>query len=269
MDSSKSFSLLTLNCFGLWLPGTHQRLFALARELDRRIDQVICIQEIQLHRYQQLLANSCSNYPYSYFERYIHCPKGGLLTLSQIPFTEKVFVPYDERGLWYTPMLLDRLFYKGMLITKLNWSNVPITIINTHILANYVGDWERCGIYSRVEERQLRQLAETVKAQPTDSLVLVVGDFNIPRGSKLLGDFLADCGLTDPLADDPRPTLRVPLGFLSPYSLAIDYILYRMPADWQLNVACNFCFSDKHFIKRGQFGYLSDHLGIEIHIAIH
>jgi endonuclease/exonuclease/phosphatase family metal-dependent hydrolase len=204
---SHSFSLLTLNCFGLWLPNTARRLLALAKELDQSSYQVVCLQEIQLHAYQRLLVKECGSYPHSRYEPYAHCPKGGLLTLSRLPITSTSFEPYTERGLWYTPMLLDRLFFKGMLITKLTWSKIPIVIINTHLLANFAGDWERHGMYARVEEKQLRELAETARSQPADSITIVVGDFNIPRGSGLYHDFLAHSGLTDLLAGDTRPTL--------------------------------------------------------------
>ena len=82
---SDSFSLLTLNCFGGYLPYTSRRLLALAQELERRSNHVVCLQEIQLNRYQQLLVNGCASYPYPFFEPYLHGPKGGLLTLSRIP----------------------------------------------------------------------------------------------------------------------------------------------------------------------------------------
>ncbi len=261
-----SLSLLTLNCFGLWLPNTKHRLLALGQELEQSSHQVICMQEIQLHQYQELLVKACPSYSYPLYERYFHCPKGGLLTLSRLPVTSNFLEPYHERGLWYTPMLLDRLFYKGMLITKLLWRNISIVIINTHILANYIGDWERHGMYARVEEKQLLQLADTVRNQPTDSLIIVVGDFNIPRGSKLYYDFLANSGLTDPLAGDVRPTLRTPVKVPSRYSLAIDYALFRMPSEHSLKIDCDLCFSSKYWINERHQDYLSDHNGIEIQI---
>lgn len=262
-----SFSLLTLNCFGLWLPNTRRRLLALAKELEGSSYQVVCLQEIQLHRYRKVLVEGCASYSYAVFEPYIHCPKGGLLTLSRLPLTSSFFQPYEERGLWYTPMLLDRLFFKGMLITKLTWANNPIVIINTHLLANFAGDWERHGMYARSEEKQLRQLAETVKSQPDDSIVIVVGDFNIPRGGGLYEDFLAHSELTDLLAGDTRPTLRLPLGAHSGFSLPIDYVLVRMPEKESLTIHCDLCFSGKYKINNRHQGYLSDHHGVEVRIT--
>src|SRR5688572_17503999 len=255
---NNSFSLLTLNCFGLWLPNTWRRLIALARELEQSSCKVVCLQEIQLHKYQRLLVRECASYPYSFHEPYIHCPKGGLLTLSRLLLTSTFFEPYAERGPWYTPMLLDRLFFKGMLITSLRWKDVPVIIINTHLLANFAGDWERHGMYARVEEKQLRQLAETVQSQPRNSIIIVVGDFNVPRGSALYQDFLVHSGLTDLLAGDIRPTLRIPLRATSRFSLAIDYVFVRIPDRYSLKIESDLCFSRKYAIGNGRQGYLSD-----------
>ncbi len=263
---SDSFSLLTLNCFGLLLPGTRRRLFALARELENRSYQVVCLQEIQLHNFQKLMVKACTSYSYSAYEPYLHCPKGGLLTLSRLPIMNKSFEPYTERGLWYTPMLMDRLFYKGMLIQDLMWAGTPMVIINTHLLANYAGDWERHGMYARLEQKQLQQLAEIVRRQPADSFVIVVGDFNVPRGSGLYRDFLTASGLTDPLAGDTRPTLRTPFGVPSRYSLPIDYVFVRMPSRHSFKIDCDLRFTGKYKINNWQQGYLSDHNGIEIRI---
>lgn len=143
-----------------------------------------------------------------------------------------------------------------------------MVIINTHLLANYAGDWERPGMYARVEEKQLRQLAETAQVQPVDSIVIVVGDFNIPRGSKLYEGFLAASGLTDLLAGDPRPTLRMPSGVPSRYSMPIDYVFVRIPGRNSLKIDCDLCFTDKYRISPGRQSYLSDHTGIELSLTI-
>ena len=261
------FSLLTFNCFGLWLPNTRRRLVALAKELEQSLYDVVCLQEIQLHAYQRLLVNGCASFSHPISEPYFHCPKGGLLTLSRMPIASASFEPYTERGLWSTPMLFDRLFFKGMLITKLTWKNVPMVIINTHLLANFAGDWERYGMYARVEEKQLQQLAEMVRSQPLDSIILVVGDFNIPRGCGLYRDFLIHSGLTDLLAGDTRPTLRLPPGAPPRFSLPIDYVFIRTPDQHTLKIDCDLCFSNRYTIQNGQQGYLSDHRGIEIQIT--
>ena len=264
---TETFSLLTLNCFGGYLPNTSRRLLALAQELERRTDQVVCLQEIQLNWYLRLLVRACRSYPYHAYEPFFRCPKGGLLTLARIPIKNKRFIAYTDRGLWYTPMLMDNLLYKGMLIVEMEWENVPLVVINTHLLANYIGDWERHGRHAQVEEKQLRQLAETVKKQPTEALVLVAGDFNIPRGSKLYKNFIALSGLEDPLAEDTRPTHRPPFGIPAQYALPIDYVLFRRPANRALKIDSDLHFTEKQGLYGGHHGYISDHNGIGIHIT--
>jgi len=264
---AESFSLLTLNCFGGYLPNTARRLLALAHELERRTDQVVCLQEIQRNAYLRLLLRACHSYPFHAYEPYFRCPKGGLLTLSRLAIKNKQFISYTDRGLWYTPMIMDNLLYKGMLIIELEWEDVPLVVINTHLLANYIGDWEWHGRHAQVEEKQLRQLAATVKTQPTEALVVVAGDFNIPRGSRLYQDFLALSGLEDPLAEDTRPTHRPPLGVPAQYALPIDYVLVRMPADRALKLHCDLYFTEKQGLYGRHHGYISDHNGIGIQIT--
>ena len=164
-------------------------------------------------------------------------------------------------------MLMDKLLYKGMLITNVTWEEIPVIIINTHLLANYVGDWDRHGIYARIEEKQLQQLAIAVRNQSADSLILVVGDFNIPRGSQLYHDFLADSGLTDPLAGDTRPTLRLPSELPSRYSLPIDYVLVRPPNAGSFKIERDHRFSGIYWINNRRQDYLSHHNAIEIRIT--
>jgi endonuclease/exonuclease/phosphatase (EEP) superfamily protein YafD len=264
---SNSFSLLTFNCFGGYLPGTSRRLLALANELEHRSDQVVCLQEIQLHSYQRLFQKACGSYIYQIYEPYVQCPKGGLLTLSRTPIVNRQFIPYAERGLWYTPMIMDRLLYKGMLITQLEWEKLPIIVINTHLLANYFGDWNRHGKYSQIEEQQLRQVADTVQIQLPETIVIVAGDFNIPRGSWLYHDFLTRSGLSDPLAGDTRPTHRPPVGIPARYALPLDYVLVRIPANLSLTVDCDLCLSNKLWQNNRHQSYLSDHNGIYIRIT--
>ena len=133
---------------------------------------------------------------------------------------------------------------------------------------------EGCWIYYKLSpqpdaecERQLRQLAETVQAQPKDSIVIVVGDFNIPRGSGLYRNFLLHSGLTDLLAGDHRPTLRMPFKAASSISLSIDYILAQVPEKYSFKIDCENCFTERYTIGNRMQGYLSDHHGIEVRLT--
>lgn len=263
-----SLSLLTLNCFGTPVPTTRRRLLALARQLEQSPLQLICLQEVQLVMYQELLIQACASYPFQAYEPYLHCPMGGLVTLSRVPLAAQRFEVFAEQGLWYLPTLMDKILRKGMLITSLHWGSVPVVIINTHILANYNGDWERQGVFARMQEKQLRQLAETVAGQPSNALVIVAGDFNIPRGSRSYRDFLGWTGLTDPLAEDLRPTHRPPRGVPAQYSLPIDFVFVRVPQTLSLHISSDLRFSSKFDLDHRRQDYLSDHNAIEVSFTI-
>jgi len=209
---SGPLSLLSLNCFGAPVPTTRRRLRALAQHLEQSSLEIVCLQEVQLLAYQNLLFQACASYPFQAYEPHLHCPKGGLVTLSRAPLISQHFETFAEQGRWYLPTAMDRFLRKGMLISSLHWGAVPVVVINTHILANYSGDWARAGVYTRMQEKQLRQLADTVAAQPANALVTVMGDFNVPRGSHLYHNLLQHTGLVDVLAGDLRPTHRPPPG---------------------------------------------------------
>ena len=259
-----SLSLLTLNCFGTPVPRARRRLRALARQLEHSTIQLVCLQEVQLVFFQRLLIQACASYPFEAFEPHLHSPKGGLVTLSRMPLATQLFETYTEQGRWYLPTAMDRFLRKGMLISSLHWGSTPVVVINTHVIANYNGDWERQGVFARMQEKQLQQLAEIVTMQPSDALVVVVGDFNIPRGSRLYKNFLQGTGLIDTLAEDRRPTHRPPRGVPAHYSLPIDFVFVRVPQTMSLQIKCDLRFSDKFELSHKYNDYISDHNAIEV-----
>jgi len=259
-----SLSLLTLNCFGTPVPRARRRLRALARQLEHSTIQLVCLQEVQLVFFQRLLIQACASYPFQAFEPHLHSPKGGLVTLSRMPLATQRFETYTEQGRWYLPTAMDRFLRKGMLMSSLHWEGAPVVVINTHVIANYNGDWERQGVFARMQEKQLHQLAEVVAIQPSDTLVVVVGDFNIPRGSRLYKNFLQGTGLIDTLAEDRRPTHRPPRGVPAHYSLPIDFVFVRVPQAMSLQIKCDLRFSDKFELSHKYHDYISDHNAIEV-----
>lgn len=259
-----SLSLLSLNCFGAPVPTTRRRLRALAQHLEQSSLQIVCLQEVQLFAYRDLLFKTCVSYPFQAYEPHLHCPKGGLVTLSRTPLVTQYFETFVEQGAWYLPTAMDRFLRKGMLISTLYWGDVPVVVINTHILANYNGNWGRAGVYTRMQEKQLLQLAQTVAAQPANALVAVVGDFNIPRGSYLYQDLLSQTALVDVLAGDERPTHRPPRGVPAHYSLPIDFVFVRVPSSLALQVSGDLRFSSKLNVTPRHLDYLSDHNAIEV-----
>ena len=262
-----AFSLLTFNVYGIPAPGTSARLRTLARQVDSEDLTVICLQEVQANPYRKLLMQATMTYRYAAFEPFVHAPKGGLLTLSRAPLLASTFTIYRERGLWYTPALADWILHKGLLITRYRLHGQPVVVINTHLTANYMGNWGRGNAYAEHEHRQLMQLAEVVEAQSLDALVIVAGDFNVPRGTWLYESFLRESRLTDPLADSVEPTLRKRAGFPNRYFAAIDYVLFRSPPLPGCHYHSRSRFQEPMLLSNGRKDHLSDHIGIEFQIA--
>jgi len=261
------FSLVTFNCFGAPAPNVRRRLRALAQELNRRADSVVCLQEAQAHAYRKLLIQACSDYPFTCYEPFIHAPKGGLLTLATLPIEQYEFILYRSREIVRPPALMDWALHKGVLLTRFSLANLPIVVLNTHLSANYSVNWNTDNHYARIEHGQLQQLAEIVRMQPPEALVVAAGDFNIPRGSWLYNDFLRESGMVDPLAGDTRPTHRPPLGLPARFAKPIDFALVRLPELPGLAIESDLCFNQPVPLAGGRRGYLSDHYGVELRIS--
>ncbi len=247
-------------------PTTHARLLTLARELNARDYHVVCLQEVQSHAYRRLLARACVSYPHAAYAPFVHAPKGGLLTLARLPIAEFQFTLYHSREVPYPPSLMDWLLHKGVLAARLEYAGLSIVVLNTHLNANYSGNWDRRNRYARGEAAQLYELAEVARAQPPEALVVAAGDFNFPRDSWLYQEFLAESGMTDPLAGDMRPTVRAPLSFSERYSLPIDFALVRAPRLAGLRIASELRFVEPVLFS-GRPRFLSDHVGVELRVS--
>ncbi len=263
-----TFSLITLNCFGVPTPTTRRRLAALARALNQREATVVCLQEVQAHNYRRLLIRACDHYPSHAFTPFMHAPKGGLLTLSRLPIEHIQFILYRERGRWWTPAIQDWILHKGVLISRMTLNGIPIAVLNTHLTANYSGDWRRTNRYAQHERSQLQQLSEAVQVESAETLVVVAGDFNIPRGSWLYKEFLVASGMTDPLAGDKQPTFRPPRGIPGRYVVPVDFTFVRLPENLpDVQIRNQIIFQEKYPLIAGRKGYLSDHFGVELELS--
>jgi len=260
-----TFSLLTLNCFGMPTPTTRARLVMLADALNVRDDLVVCLQEVQAHAYRRLLMRACASYPYAAYVPFVHAPKGGLLTLARLPIAAFQFSLYRSRPVPYPPALMDWFLHKGVLATRFEYAGLPVVVLNTHMHANYSGNWDRRNRYARAEAEQLRELAEIVRAQPPEALVVAVGDFNFPRGSWLYTEFLAASGMIDPLTGDTRPTVRALPGVPARYAQPIDFAFVHAPSLPGLRIESQLRFGEPVPFE-GRPRFLSDHVGVELRV---
>lgn len=203
------------------------------RQLNHSPAQVLCLQEIQQNAYVALLTRGLRDYSHHAYERNRFAPKGGLYTAARVNLIESKFIPYQNRGRMLSLGVADWALNKGVLISQVESSAQRIIIMNTHLHANYLGNWEKSDSFAQIQRDQVLHLADIVNAQPADALVIVCGDFNFPRGTFLYDELLNAAQLHDPLANDPRPTYR-PFRIVPArkWAIPIDFVLVRMP-DWK------------------------------------
>ena len=259
-----SFSLLTLNSFGLPFFLGLRRMGILANELNQRNDTILCLQEIQQDIYLPLLRKKLTRFPNQSYQKNVFAPMGGLLTASRQPFTRVEFLPFPNRGKLFSIGFADWALRKGVLLSELNLDGMRVIVLNTHIHANYTGQWSRESILARIQYDQVHYLAELAQAQPLDAFVIICGDFNFPRNTFLYEELAGISGFVDPLHNNPRPTYR-PVSFLaSKWSVTLDFIFYHKPDKISGDVDADIFPIENSRAKHASSRFLSDHSALNL-----
>ena len=223
-----AFTLLSLNTFGIPFFLSLRRIKRLAYELNRVAPAIVCLQEIQQNIYVPLLERHLTEYSHLASFRHRYAPKGGLFTAS-IYGGDSEFHPFPNRGKPVSMGFADWALYKGVLLTTLRVAGQLIVVMNTHLQANYLGNWDISNKQTQIELDQVGFLADLARSQPADAWVFACGDFNFPRATPPYNRMIAESGLIDALADDPRPTYR-PFPLVSAkWQMSLDYFFYRRP----------------------------------------
>jgi endonuclease/exonuclease/phosphatase family metal-dependent hydrolase len=263
-----SFSLLSLNTFGVPLLSS-RRLHRLTAELMRLAPTVICLQEIQQNIYLPLLKHGLA--PYSHFAFFHNriAPKGGLFiaTASACPEIESKFFPFPNQGRLLSIGFSDWWLNKGVLRVSLEVGGCRFVIMNTHLQANYAGDWQLSNLQTQIQLDQVSYLVELIHAQPVDAWVIVCGDFNFPRQTPVYEWMAVHSGLIDPLAQDPRPTYQPFPLVPSRWKMALDYFFYRAPPEDASKVMADIIpivNNEAHFAYQR---FLTDHKALILQIG--
>ena len=226
-----SFSLLSLNTFGVPFYLSLGRIKRLALELNRLAPSLICLQEIQQNAYLPLLQHYLTAYSHLAYFRNRFAPKGGLFTasISTYPIVKHSFFPFPNQGHLLSIGFSDWALNKGVLMTNLEVDKRCFVVMNTHLQANYLGDWRLSNSQTRIQLDQVKYLGELIHAQPNDAWVILCGDFNFPRHSPAYQQMVLQSGLVDAHADNPRPTYQ-PFPLVSAkWRTSLDFIFYRKP----------------------------------------
>jgi endonuclease/exonuclease/phosphatase family metal-dependent hydrolase len=259
-------TILSMNCLGLPvpMPGLRTRLRALGNALAAAGADVACLQEVGRWRHLPLLRHDETTWAHAMAIAYPYAPKGGLVTLARLPLVDTNYKAFRERGRAASLHAAERYQGKGVLHTTFAIAEHSLAVLNTHLSANYSASWSYANPYARVERAQLREIAEVVRAVPEDTILVVAGDFNVPRGSWLYDEFLSATGLDDPLAESTEPTYRPLVGMPARAAQALDHIFVRAPRELPITARSELCFREPVWLAHGARGYLSDHLGVRL-----
>ncbi|RIK30015.1 MAG: hypothetical protein DCC52_06955 [Chloroflexi bacterium] len=245
------------------------RLTRLMRQLNHSAEQVLCFQEIQQNSYLALLKRNLTAYTHHAFERNRFAPKGGLYTATRLAVQSSEFFAYQNRGRMVSLGVADWALNKGVLVSRLQVGAQRMIVMNTHLHANYGGNWDPEHSFAKIQRDQIEHLADLVNAQASDALVIVCGDFNFPRGAFLYDELLKRTNMFDPLANDPRPTYR-PFRIIpgaKKWAIPIDFVLLRLASWPRLEFK-----ADIHHIQDTTRAlphqrFLTDHNALSLHVT--
>ena len=157
---------------------------------------------------------------------------GGVVTVASGQIDQPRFEQF-RATIW-----MERLARKGFLVTRQEIGGDHVTVVNTHLTANYARDWSAENGFTRVQIKELDQLAAAVRRLPERDLVIVAGDFNFPASAPQFEEFMAASGLARAMDWSAVPADA--RGFHE-----IDNVHYRPPAGRRVAARAELCFQDQ------------------------
>ncbi len=263
-DAGARVTVQTLNTRGVpitgsGLPGRYAAIGAVLAAGDA---DVVCFQEVITWWHLTLLRPRMRSFPHLSYRASRAGPAGGVVTFSRLPVARTAYhgfgTPPDTPGISRGIRL--RAGLKGALVTML--AAPGLSVVNTHPVANWDGDWSPGNRFYPLHRAQLTALARVMRE--VDGPAVLCGDFNLARDSALFDDFMADTGLGDAFEGECPPTFRAE--YLPPGKPphCIDYILTAGGAKTE---AATVTFVDQEPLPGGP-GYVSDHLGLRATLVL-
>lgn len=255
---SGELTVVTLNTRGIPLAGSHlaERLVAIGARLDAGDADVVCLQEVVTWWHLRLLAGHMRSFRHVAYQRSAAGPAGGLVTFSRRTVSGREYrrfgVPPGGPGITRTMRLRGAL--KGALVTRLR--EPELTVVSTHPLSNWDGDWTPANRFYPQHRAQLGALTAVLRG--VDGPAVACGDFNVAGDSELMREFMADNRLCDVFDGACPPTFRaeyLPAGAM-PH--CIDFILTTCDVK---TVTASPVLTEQVALSRGP-AWLSDHIGL-------
>jgi endonuclease/exonuclease/phosphatase family metal-dependent hydrolase len=252
--------LLTFNT--LFKGDVRPRLRALGTILRRERYDVVCLQELMYRRNARLLRRVAGDaYPHHAYTGAVAL-HGGLMLLSRWPLRHRAFTRFPAAR----PVRPELLMRKGVQVAVVALPAGDCTVVNTHLSANRDDDWSPGNRYTRVRRGELDGLAAVLSAVDPRLPLVVLGDFNLPRSSRVLAEFAVRQRLDDAMGGRHEPTYRPTPQFPSPP--AFDRVFLRAAPTCGLTWRARLVFQDAVPLADGRQAYLSDHYGIETELTL-
>ena len=180
--------ILTWNIHGTSIGDRKERFPIIRDAIERYQPDIACIQEVLFPKSRSML-DGLTDYHVSRELNFFPplTTKGGLATLTRSKPLEVSFHPYQSQGNFFTEQKWDKLIGKGFLETIIEDTQLgKVRVINTHNVCTYTEDTDR------YLEAQAEQLLQRIKSHTENGeFIIVAGDFNFKRKSKLYPQFRA------------------------------------------------------------------------------
>jgi endonuclease/exonuclease/phosphatase family metal-dependent hydrolase len=256
----------SLNTRGMSVKGSRlpERYRAIGAAFEASEVDVVNYQEVLTYYHLWHLTRAMPSFGTVSYRQSVVGPAGGVVTFSRraVESTQYRRLPMLTAAETAGVSRLTRFEapLKGALVSRL--VEPRVSIVNTHLLANFDGDWSETNRFNQVHRSQLARLAGVVGSVPGPTIVS--GDFNISRDSALYRDFLAETELVDAFGGNCPPTFRAE--FLEPGKTphCIDFVLLAGSIEV---VNADVIFTGKVAMPSGS-GYLSDHLGLRADLVV-
>ncbi|HUD44842.1 MAG TPA: endonuclease/exonuclease/phosphatase family protein [Patescibacteria group bacterium] len=280
-------SLINFNTLGVPVLSKHltERYVTLATTIEQHTDaDILTFQEVHTYVHLQLLRKLLPHFPYVIYKKFIYGPKGGLVIFSKIPIETKQFNQFSKRGNIRNRTFYASLVRTGTLACKLK--DYPVYILNSYFTTNPNNTWIITNPFSKIQETQIRDLANLIKKlKQNNDVIIVTGDFNFTKTSSSYELFTSLTQTEDVFKTFSLPTYlfeRKMLKFAWHVKLLdrlfvinakesgqVDFVF--LSADKQkVNVKeKNYIFAEKMKLFNGKESYLSDHLGLYAKLEIH
>lgn len=264
------YSIVTFNTQGtpFFSPDINGRYKAFSKILNKESPDIICFQEISTY-YHLLLLKKYLKYPYFTYKSSFHGPKGGLVTASKVPIESVTFKNFTTLGSFNNISFISRIVQNGLLLTKIK--DDSLLVMNTHTFSDFEYEWSPTNQLYRYVKAQVEQLVtESNKQQENHQHVILTGDLNIKKNSRLYKFIVEKAGAIDLFKSEDFPTYykeRLDYKFKGKISARIDFMFLMTNKKKLYNSTIKHLFTEKVPLNKNTSSFLSDHIGLQATIS--